>query len=217
MKKLDFNQEVLEQKLCNIISILKDSLSQLRDIISNKQFESATTIFANENLLNKYQSDFDMESYNYLKNFKINDFNLRSILSGVKIISDTERASSKIIEILSNLIESDREITNSEAYLEIIDNLLMMCNSVIESIKIKDTVSCFKTINIDGMIDDKKKEMLQTTTDSMQSGTTSITEGVYQNLTVTAFERIGDHIVNIAEYVVYMIEGKNLKNDGYSG
>ncbi len=133
---------------------------------------------------------------------------LRTISSALKMISDMERIGDQALDI----VEITRYIENSDVKGKIhIKDMAMatvkMVTESIDSFVKKDLDIAYKVMRDDDFVDEKFDEVKEEIIGILRNN--SYESEYYVDLLMIAkyLERIGDHAVNIAEWVEYSITG----------
>ena len=135
---------------------------------------------------------------------------LRQISSALKMITDLERIgdqTSDIAELLPYLQKGD--ISFSKVHIkEMAESTIKMVTDAIDSFVRQDLPLAHQVMQYDNVVDELfnkvKMELIHLIAENRQSGEFCI------DLLMVAkyFERIGDHAVNVAEWVQYSLTGK---------
>ena len=133
---------------------------------------------------------------------------LRNVSSALKMISDMERIGDQaedIAEIITYL--SDRSAANEQLMREMANAAIKMVTDSVDAYVKHDTIMAEKVIAADDVVDayfDRVKHQL------IERIAADPTDGEYAlDLLMIAkyFERIADHAVNIAEWVIFSVTG----------
>lgn len=138
---------------------------------------------------------------------------LRTVSAALKMISDMERIgdqASDIADIAKFLGTS--EITHRVHLQQMAEAAMEMLNHSIDAFVRKDLTLAQEVMKaddkVDELLDQIKSELVQIIAESPQKG-----ELLLDILMVAKyFERIGDHVVNIAEWVEYSVTGSKRSN-----
>lgn len=133
---------------------------------------------------------------------------LRKISAALKMITDMERIGDQADDIAEIVVLLDRSVIENDALLK--EMALSAVNMVTKSVDafVKNDVELAKSVIsdddiVDGCFDKIKKLLIEKIAASPQSG-----EAVIDLLIIAKyFERIGDHAVNIAEWVIFSVTG----------
>lgn len=139
---------------------------------------------------------------------------LRTISAALKMISDMERIgdqASDIADIAKFLDGSD--ITHHVHLQQMAEAAMQMLNDSIDAFVKKDLLLARKVMKADDVVDDMfnqvKSELVQMISETREDGE------IFIDVMMVAkyFERIADHVVNIAEWVEYSVTGVHKEHD----
>ena len=142
---------------------------------------------------------------------------LRQISAALKMISDMERIGDQAADIadLSKFIE-DNNIEIPKLISQMADMTVKMVSESIDAFVKADLALCRQVIDNDDKVDDAfnqvKEELAQ-----MMYQNLDAKAGLDLLMTAKYMERIGDHAVNIAEWVEYSITGVHRNNEHQMG
>ena len=94
---------------------------------------------------------------------------------------------------------------------------LMMLRKALDAFARLDSIAAADLVRQDALVDDEFRSILRQLITFMMEDPRTITRSLEILFVAKALERIGDHSKNMAEYVVYMVEGRDvrhLKPDG---
>jgi phosphate transport system protein len=138
------------------------------------------------------------------------------IMMVVKTITDLERIgdeATKIARVAKRLYENDR--MNSPRFHEI----RRMCDQVREMLRISldafarlDVSRTVEVARQDIQVDDDFRAVIRQLITFMLEDPRTISLSLEVLFVAKAIERMGDHAKNIAEYVVYMVKGKDVRH-----
>lgn len=139
---------------------------------------------------------------------------LREISAALKMVSDMERIGDQAADIadLSQFIDKSAvgEPINIGKMAE--KTVTMVTESVDAFVK-NDLELCRKVINDDDYVDDAFNEIKEHLAEGIISKKIDAKTGLDILMAAKYFERIGDHAVNIAEWVEYSITGCHRSNE----
>jgi len=139
---------------------------------------------------------------------------LRAVSSILKIVTDLERIgdhASDISEITLDLA-GKQYIKKLEHISQMASATMKMVTESIDAFVKKDLALARKVIaeddNVDNLFNAVKEELIDLIKDNSENGDQAI------DLIIVAkyFERIGDHAVNVAEWVIFSLTGKHKDN-----
>jgi phosphate transport system protein len=141
---------------------------------------------------------------------------LRMIMMMVKTITDLERIgdeAAKIARVAHKIYESDR------MYAPRFNEIRAMCTQVREMLRISldafarlDVTRTVEVARQDMQVDDDFRAVTRQLITFMLEDPRTISMSLEVMFIAKAIERMGDHAKNIAEYVVYMVKGKDVRH-----
>jgi phosphate transport system protein len=139
---------------------------------------------------------------------------LRLVIAIAKTISDLERIGDAAGSIARLALESiDKE---QQGLLSTIDNMgrhvSKMLHDVLDAFARMDTEAAFTVHKEDAKVDNEYKALIRQMMTYMMEDPRSIPKVLDLVLAVRSLERIGDRCQNIAEYVIYFVEGKDVRH-----
>ena len=137
---------------------------------------------------------------------------LRLISSAIKMISDMERIGDQAQDIADIAINIDSEEINDHVHIRnMSETALSMVSKSIDAFVKKDVSTAEEVIKMDDIVDEgfDKEELIQAVREDSKKS-----EEYIDILMIAKYiERIGDHAVNIAEWVEYSVTGAHRKGE----
>lgn len=138
---------------------------------------------------------------------------LREIGTAFKVVTDLERVGDYAVDIA----KIGRRILRRGLFYKPLVDLPGMCDLVRAMLKDamtvyvnKDPQLVTKIIEADDMVDDVYHRYRDSTIEAMRQDTTVVYLGTFVVLASKYLERVGDHVVNVAERIHYLITGELL-------
>lgn len=141
---------------------------------------------------------------------------LRFIVSVLKINNDLERVADFAVNIANRALDLCGAIKIECPYdvgtmAELVEKMLRMS---LDSLVERDTDLARKTIQMDDDVDDMHKENFAKVKEAIRSDPTYL-DGLVYYLSISRYlERMGDLATNIAEDVVYQVDGEIIRHGG---
>ena len=141
---------------------------------------------------------------------------LRLILAASKIVTDLERIGDEATKIARMAKDNAGEALQHPVRLPALNHLsevsIGMVRRSLDAFARLDAVAAAKVAGEDRVIDEEFHAILRQLITFVMEDPRTIT-GVLQVVWVAkAFERIGDHAKNIAEYVIYIVKGRDVRH-----
>ena len=139
---------------------------------------------------------------------------LREISAALKMISDMERIGDQAADIADLARFIDRNSVEIPKEIEkMADQTVRMVTESIDSFVKADLDLCRKVINDDDMVDESFEQVKTELTEMIYHRSIDAKMALDLLMTAKYMERIGDHAVNIAEWVEYSITGIHRNNE----
>lgn len=131
---------------------------------------------------------------------------LRVVSAAMKMSTDMERIGNQAAEIAEILLTGDVEIPESKIHIRDMAQATMdMVNRSIDSFVKQDRKLAEQVIQYDDTVD----ELFLTVRKDLSTGIGSEVRLMDLLMIAKYYERIGDHAVNIAEWVIYSVTGEH--------
>ena len=140
---------------------------------------------------------------------------LRAISAALKMISDMERIGDQAADIadLSLHIAKDTVISGDDTIAQMAEDTVRMVTESVDAFVKNDLELCRYVIARDDVVDNAFNEIKEKLADLIYGGKLDAKTGLDLLMTAKYFERIGDHAVNIAEWVEFSITGQHRNNE----
>ncbi len=139
---------------------------------------------------------------------------LRQISAALKMITDMERIGDQaedIAEII--MLPGEGNIPSGEVLREMAKATIGMVTESVDAYVKKDVSLAEKVIGdddiVDGWFDTVKKDLIKKISEKSTDGEYAVDTLIIAKY----FERIGDHAVNIAEWVIFSVTGKHINSE----
>lgn len=143
---------------------------------------------------------------------------LREISAALKMISDMERIGDQAADIaeLSRYVDINK-LSNAIDIAEMSENTVRMVTESVDAFVKADLNLCRKVINDDDLVDCAFDQVKEKLVELIYEKKIDAKDSLDLLMTAKYFERIGDHAVNIAEWVEYSITGEHRNNEHHLG
>lgn len=140
---------------------------------------------------------------------------LRMTLAINKCVSDLERMgdeANKIAKMAQSLMAEEASPTNYIEVRHIGQHVAKMLHDVLHAFSRQDVALALKVKASDEQVDIEYRSALRSLITFMMEEPKNITNILNIIWVLRALERIGDHVCNIAEQVVYMVKGRDIRH-----
>lgn len=195
---------VVESQLGNAIEALMNGDSKLGDQTAQADIQ-----------VNAHELRIDEECNRILALRQPTAMDLRLVVGVIKTITDLERIgdeAKKVAKMGSNLADQDRPSDGYREVLHLGSHVQDMVHNALDSFARMDVDAAVSVVKQDLEIDREYEAVMRQLMTFMIEDPRSIRRVLDVMWAVRAFERIGDHAANIAEYVIYFVEGKDVRH-----
>ncbi|MEE1061362.1 MAG: phosphate signaling complex protein PhoU [Ruminococcus sp.] len=200
----------LNNKLVGMGVLIEDAIANTIDIIVNKNYDKLEDARLIEEKINESEKRIQALCLNLLLLQAPVAGDLRAVSSALKMITDMERIGDQALDIaeMSVFFKNRESIYAMTDIVEMANQASEMVNTAIDAFVRKD-LELAKSIAqrddiIDGLFEDIKKELVDIIHNDKELGL----QAIDVMLIAKYLERIGDHAVNISEWVVFSITGE---------
>jgi len=219
-KQYDMDLETIRSKVLLMGGLVE---SQFHDAVacfrSGNIGQAETVIKADENVNTLEVSLDDACSHLIVKRQPAaND--LRTVMATIKVITDLERIgdeATKIARAAKNITERGvTTINHYETIRVMATSASNMLHDALDAFARLDGKQAIKLIAQDEAVDHEFRSIMRTLITFMMEDPRTISSALDTLWVAKAIERIGDHAKNIAEYVIYIVEGKDIRHTDYA-
>ena len=142
---------------------------------------------------------------------------LRMIMTVIKTITDLERIgdeSKKIAKMSRRLHTAQAPITREVELRHAATLAVEMLRKALDAFARLDVNAAAQVVRQDSEVDTAFKSIMRQLITYMMEDPRTISNGLEVLFIAKAIERIGDHSKNIAEYVIYMVRGRDVRHIG---
>jgi phosphate transport system protein len=140
---------------------------------------------------------------------------LRLIVAIIKTITDLERVgdeAEKIGFLASKLATMDRPPDSYRELKNLGNHVLHMLRGAMNAFARLDVRASYAVVREDELVDEEYDAISRQCITFMMEDPRTIKRSLNVTWAARALERIGDHAKNICEYVIYMVEGKDVRH-----
>lgn len=175
-------------------------------------------VIENDQRVNEFELELDESCTQIIAKRQPTANDLRSILSVTKVVTDLERIgdeAKKIAKVARAVHGGDAMSGAPRVQLRHVGNLsITLLRKSLDAFARLDMAAAAEVVAQDKEIDAEFKSVMRQLITFMMEDPRTISRGIDVLFAAKAFERIGDHAKNIAEYVVYLVKGRDVRHAG---
>ncbi len=199
----------LNNQLIGMGTLVESAIKNAVEIIANNSAELLDKAREQEELINTSERKIQNHCIRLLLHQAPVANDLREVSSALKMITDLERIGDQAIDIaeVSQYIKSRNNVINVTHIDEMANQASKMVTLAIDAFVKKDFDLAKKVSESDDVIDELFDKVKQETVEIIQRDKALGEDAIDLMMIAKYLERIGDHAVNIAEWVAFSITG----------
>ena len=211
-----FDEELsdLKTKLLRMAAQAEDQIDKALTALVTRDSALAREVIERDHLVNALDVEIDEESIRLLALHQPAARDLRLVTTAMKIATELERISDLAENVCERAIELNEE-PQLKPYIDIpmMGNMArMMVKQSIDAFVKDDSALARKVLTDDDYVDDLMEQIFRELLSFMIEDTRTITRAIRLSFIAKYLERMADHATNIAELVVYLVEGKIIRH-----
>lgn len=215
---LRFDEELadLRNQVLKMGGLVEQQIQRATDALRKLDIAEAEVVSENDRYINGLEVAIDETCTRILVRRQVAASDLRLVVAVIKTITDLERIgdeAQRIAKMAIHIAENDGVFHNR--YLGIIhlsEHVIKMVHDALDSFARLDTDAAFDVVRDDEKADIEYQAVMRQMLTYMMEDPRTISECLDIMQAARAFERIGDHAMNIGEYVIFLVKGKDIRH-----
>ncbi len=214
--QFDTDLNGLCSKLLEMGGLVELQISNAMKAFSEMNLDLCNQVIQSEKLVNDFEVQIDLTCTEFIARRQPTARDLRLVMAISKAITNLERAgdeAERVAKRTKRLIESNikTEINFSEIKLSGQMAISLLRRSL-DAFARLDTIAAVEVVQEDRQIDEEFRAFVRKLISYMMEDPKTITAGLDMLSIAKAIERIGDHAKNIAEFVIYIAKGSDVRH-----
>ena len=201
--------EKIKQRILALGALVEERVQMARKAVDEKDAALAEKIIKNDFEIDEMEVEVEEECLKVLALHQPVAVDLRFLIAVIKINNDLERIGDQAVNIAQRVLTiAKQDIENFVFdYSVMSEKAQVMLKMSLDSLVNLDIDLALKVCTMDDEVDELKDQAYDRIKQAMKSDTNHL--GYYINLLLISrhVERLADHSTNIAEEVIYLIEG----------
>jgi len=214
-----YNAELDELRLLvlKLGGLVVDQIALARRALRERDDELARKVIEREQEVNQMDTEGEEMAFRIIARRQPIASDLRMVLALIKTITDLERCGDEAKKIA----KTARRLTVDEVepvtqFSRAIDRMAELAGTllrdVIEALDNFDATKAIQVAREDRHLNWEYKQGLRMVHETLTTDASRIEHAAEIVIAIKALERIGDHAKNIAKYVVYVVEGRDVRH-----
>ena len=213
-KNFDLELESLRTRVLQMGGMAEQQVRKAIDGLYGGNRQLLEQVIRDDDRVNQMEVEIDALCNQVIAKRQPTAIDLRMIVSVLKAISDIERVGDKARKIarLGIAIHAQPGAPLNVELNHMTDTALKMLRLSLDGFARLDLTLVTEAVRLDEQVNAEYKSIARQLITYMMEDPRTITRSLDILTIAKAIERIGDHATNIAEYVVYMVKGLNVRH-----
>lgn len=225
MDKLNLNQHISKQfndeleavrgKVLQMGGVVEEQLVKAIAALINGDADLARTVVRNDARVNSLEVEIDEECLRIMARRHPAASDLRLVMTVIKTINDLERIGDEVKRV-GKMVREEMEGALEEEIRQELEHMgelvREMLGQVLDAFARTDIKTAADVVRADRKVDVKYKVITRQLMTHMAQDATAIPTIMNVLWAARAMERMGDRCQNIAEYIIYLVRGKDVRH-----
>jgi phosphate transport system protein len=212
-----FDQELVElkQELLRMSACAENNLAQSLKALVTRDTDLASKVMESDSVLDQLQVAIDLRCVSLLALRQPTARDLRFIVMATKLTTDLERIGDQAVNISRRTLNlcKEPELRQLVNIPRMADMVCGMIRDALEAFVYENSQKARGVIERDPEVDELEQTVYENLTETMVADPTTISRGMDLIGVSHSLARVGDHATNIAEEIVYLYEGCDIRHN----
>jgi phosphate transport system protein len=216
-KQFEEDLDSITNDLIRMGGIVETMIADAIEAVNSGNMVLVDQVRENEKLVNRYEIELDERISQVLARFQPTAIDLRMLLAVVKMLTDMERSgdeAEKIALVARRIHESAHKFTPDMEMKHMSLAVQSMLRETMDCFARRDSIKAAAVVRSDKLVDREWKSSLRSIISYMIEDPRTISGGIDLLFVARSIERIGDHCKNMAERVIYIVHGADVRHQG---
>ena len=206
---LDKRMKLLTSELAEMGSLVEKQIYNSIEAFKNKDMKLVKQVMENDDKVDELNRRIEEQCLKFMAMESPVATDLRKVFTTSKIVTDLERMADYAVDIckITKRVESDVLGEECEPIWQMIDILRKMINKSIEAFVAGDVDAAYEICKMDDQVDILYRGLFNDMLKKMAKDETIINKGAQILFASKYLERVGDHVTNICEWIIFSAKG----------
>ena len=215
-KQYDIELETLRSRVLEMGGLVEAQIRAAIDGLTSGDVLALDAVIADDHRVNALEVSIDTESSHLIARRQPAASDLRLVLAIIKIVTDLERIGDEAAKIArmgkQSYARARMPSTPIAAVKHVGDIALGMLRKALDALARLDPVAAASIVREDFAIDEEFRAIVRQLITFMMEDPRTISQSLEILWIAKAIERIGDHAKNMAEQVIYIVKGTDVRH-----
>ena len=215
-QKFDVEMGNLRNYVLKMGGFVEQQIGRATNALRKLDTSEAEAVVRNDEYINALEVSIDEECARILVRRQLAASDLRMVVAVIKTITDLERIgdeAERIARMAIHISEQDGVFHNRYIGItHLSEHVIRMVHNALDAFARLDTNEAFDVLRDDEKADAEYQLIMRQMLTYMMEDPRTISESLDIMQAARSLERIGDHAMNIGEYVIYLVMGKDIRH-----
>ena len=214
-RQFNVELEALRTQLLEMGGLVEQQVNDAVASIESGDTALAEKVLVNEDRVDEFEIELDEQATLVLARRQPAASDLRLVLAVIKAVRDLERIGDEAQKVAKMAIALSGEGANRRGASELRHigaSVLAMMNQGLDAFARFDAEAALRVVEADESVDREYKTAIREMVTYMMEDPREISRVMNVLWALRALERIGDHVRNICEHVVYLVRGLDIRH-----
>ncbi len=215
IKRFEGELNDLKEKILEMGGLVEKAIKRSINSLLKHDTDRAHKVIERESNINDLELEIDEMTRTILALRQPAASDLRFVITSIKLVTDLERMGDLAEGIAEKMLETrDHPLIQINSLQSLSDLVLVQLKLSLDAFSRYDIEAAAQCIEGDKKVNTMYKAMQREYLTYMIEDPRQITAGLIATNIAKNLERIGDHAVNVAEMVIYMVKGYEVRHIG---
>ncbi len=205
----------LKSNLYQMASCVEEAILLSTKALAKRDLSQVSRVFELENEINEFHKKIDHDCFKLLARQSPVASDLRLIIVATKMSVDLERMGDLACSISYSLEKylSFSPVTMASEIPKMSDVTRLMIRKGLDALMQNDKKMALEVLTMDQTVDDYRDRLVLEIKSALKLSNTTLEAHLELFTIVRNLERLGDHATNIAEEVIFLISGEDVRQE----
>jgi phosphate transport system protein len=213
IKRFEDELNELKEKVLAMGGLVEKATRRSMNSLIKHDAKRAHKVIERDHAINALEVEIDEMTRTMLALRQPAASDLRFVMTTIKVVTDLERMGDLAEDIAENMLHSEEHPLNHLSSLQSLSAVVLsLLQDALDAFARRDLKAAMHCIEGDKKVHEMYTSMQREFLTYMLEDPRQITPALIATNIARDLERIGDHAVNVAEMVIYMIKGNDIRH-----
>jgi len=213
IKRFEDELTLLKEKVLSMGGLVEKAIRRSINALTEQNTKKARKVIERDKAINALEVEIDNMTRSLLALRQPAAGDLRLVIATIKIVTDLERIGDLAESIAEGMLQTDEHpLNHTDSLQSLADKAIVQVRDALDAFARNDVDKAMQVIEMDARINKAFKSMQRENLTYMLEDPRQISAGLIASNIGKNIERIGDHAVNVAEMVIYMVRGHDIRH-----